>query len=278
MKLSFSTKGWHHRSFEEFCAVAQDLRFEGIELHNIHNPLFTDKDGAFHDYTAAATLRRLYEQKLQLPCIDAIGDIADPDAADECAAEIRHCMEIARNLKIPAIRLRAEAAPDKDKAMATVTALLETLLPEAEEQNVTLLVETAGLFCCTADLRELLGQFACDHLGALWNMTAAYFGAGEDADDIIKNLGAYVRHVHINDGTRENGQVTYCLLGEGELPIADMMLALRSVNYDGYLSLVWNPAWCEELDDMEIIFSQFVQYMKQFGDTSRNEKALVYTT
>ncbi len=276
MKLSFSTKGWHHRSFEEFCAVAQDLRFEGIELHNIHNPLFTDKDGAFHDYIAAATLRRLYEQKLQLPCIDAIGDIADPDAADECAAEIRHCMEIARNLKIPAIRLRAEAAPDKDKAMATVTALLETLLPEAEEQNVTLLVETAGLFCCTADLRELLGQFACDHLGALWNMTAAYFGAGEDADDIIKNLGAYVRHVHINDGTRENGQVTYCLLGEGELPIADMMLALRSVNYDGYLSLVWNPAWCEELDDMEIIFSQFVQYMKQFGDTSRNEKALYY--
>ncbi len=276
MKLSFSTKGWHHRSFEEFCAVAQDLRFEGIELHNIHNPLFTDKDGAFHDYTAAATLRRLYEQKLQLPCIDAIGDIADPDTADGCAAEIRHCMEIARNLKIPAIRLRAEATPNKEAAIATVTALLETLLPEAEELDVTLLVETAGLFCCTADLRELLGQFACDHLGALWNMTAAYFGAGEDADDIIKNLGAYVRHVHINDGIRENGQVTYCLLGEGELPIADMMLALRSVNYDGYLSLVWNPAWCEELDDMEIIFSQFVQYMKQFGDTSRNEKALYY--
>ncbi|MBE6778699.1 MAG: AMP-dependent synthetase [Ruminococcaceae bacterium] len=276
MKLSFSTKGWHHRSFEEFCTVAQDLRFEGIELHNIHNPLFTDKDGAFHDYTAAATLRRLYELKLQIPCIDAIGDIADPATAADCAAEIRQCMEIAHNLKIPAIRLRAEAAPDKEQAVATVTALLETLLPEAEVQDVTLLVETAGLFCCTADLRELLGQFACDRLGALWNMAAAYFGAGEDADEIIKNLGAYVRHVHMGDGIRENGEVTHCLLGEGELPIADMMLALRSVNYDGYLSLVWNPAWCEELDDMEIIFSQFVQYMKQFGDTSRNEKTLYY--
>ena len=64
MKLSFSTKGWHNSSFEEFCNIANDLKFQGIELHNIHNRLFTDKDGAFHDYTAAATVRKLYELKL----------------------------------------------------------------------------------------------------------------------------------------------------------------------------------------------------------------------
>ncbi len=275
MKLSFSTKGWHDNSFEEFCDIAQDLKFEGIELHNIHNRLFTERDGAFHDYAAAATVRRLYERKLQIPCIDAIGDIADADAAADCAAEIRRCMEIARNLKIPAIRLRAEAS-DNPSAVENVAALLGSLLEEAEEQNVTLLVETAGLFCNTADLRDLLDRFACDHIAALWNMAAAYFGAGETADDIIKNLGAYVRHVHINDGIATPDGVEYCLLGEGELPIADMMLALRSVNYDGFISLVWNPAWCEELDDMEIIFSQFVGYMKQYSDTSRNESALYY--
>ena len=66
MKFSFSTKGWHNSTFEGFCDIAQDLGFEGIELHNIHNRLFTAKDGAFHDYTAAATLRRLYEKKLQI--------------------------------------------------------------------------------------------------------------------------------------------------------------------------------------------------------------------
>ena len=46
MKFSFSTKGWHNSTFEEFCDIAQDLGFQGIELHNIHNRLFTDKDGA----------------------------------------------------------------------------------------------------------------------------------------------------------------------------------------------------------------------------------------
>ncbi len=275
MKFSFSTKGWHDSRFEDFCRIAQDLRFEGIELHNIHNRLFTDKDGAFHDYAAAATLRRLYEKKLTLPCIDAIGDIADKTAADACLKEIRQCMDIARNLKIPYVRVRAEATAD-DAAVENVYTLLAALLPEAEEKGVCILVETAGLFCSTKDLRDLLDRFACDHIAALWNLSAAYFGAGEDPDDIIKNLGIYIRHVHINDAMREGDEVTYCLLGEGTLPIADMMLALRSVNYDGFLSLVWNPAWCEELDDMEIIFAQFVNYMKQYGDTSRNEKALYY--
>ncbi len=276
MKFSFSTKGWHDSTFEEFCDIAQDLGFEGIELHNIHNRLFTAKDGAFHDYTAAATLRRLYEKKLQLPCIDAIGDIADAAKAEECLAEIRRCMEIARNLKIPAVRVRAEAKADTDAAVETVYTILAALLPEAEESDVTLLVETAGLFVSTAKLRDLLDRFACDNIAALWNMAAAYLGAGEDADTIIKNLGIYVRHVHIQDAVKEDNGVTYCLLGEGELPIASMMRALRSVNYDGFISLVWDPTWCEELDDIEIIFSQFVTCMRQFGDTSRNEKALYY--
>jgi DNA repair protein RecN (Recombination protein N) len=79
MKLSFSTKGWHNSSFEEFCDVAENLRFQGVELHNIYNRLFTEKDGAFHGYAAAATLRRMYEKNLKIPCIDTIHDIGDPE-------------------------------------------------------------------------------------------------------------------------------------------------------------------------------------------------------
>ncbi len=276
MNYSFSTKGWHHHTFEEFCEIAGDLRFEGVELHNIHNRLFTDRDGAFHDYAAAVTLRRLYEKGLKIPCIDAIGDIADAATADRTALEIARCLEIAENLHIPAIRLRAEAADDAETAVENTVALIDRMLPDAQAKGVALLIETAGLFVNTAALRDLLERFACDDVAALWNMSAAYFGGGEAPKDVIKNLGAYIRHVHFTDARMVDGAPEYCLAGEGEMPIADMMLALRSVNYDGFISLVWNPAWCEELDDIEIIFSQFINFMKQFGDTSRNEKVLYY--
>ncbi len=276
MKLSFSTKGWHGLGFDEFCDMAENVKFQGIELHNIYNELFTDKDGAFHDYTAAATRRRLYERGLSIPCIDVIGDIADGEKADATVAEIEKCMEIAGNLQIPYVRLRASAAEDSEKAVAATEALLSRVLPMAEQNKITLLVETAGLFCRTALLRGLLDGFASDNLGALWDMSASFFESGETPEQIIQNLGAYVRHVHISDAEMVDGELRHCLMGEGALPIADMMLALRSVNYDGFISLVWAPEWCDELDDMEIIFAQFVNYMKQFGNTSRNQKALYY--
>ena len=276
MKFSFSTKGWHEHTFEEFCEIAESMSFSGIELHNIHNRLFTDKNGAFQDYAAAATRRRLQEKKLQIPCIDAICDPAGENAAEENLTEFRRCIEIASNLHIPYIRVRANEQADTDAAVTRVVSLIEILLPEAEEKGITVLLETAGLFCNTARLRDVLDHFASDNLAALWNFSAAYLGARESSEAVIRNLGAYVRHVHISDVRETRDGVEHCLIGEGELPIKDMMLALRSVNYDGFLSLVWDPAWCEELDDMEIIFSQFVGFMRQFSDPSRNESTLYY--
>ena len=267
MKLSFSTKGWHDSSFEDFCDVAQEFGFQGIELHNIHNRLFTDKDGAFHDYAAAATSRRLFEKKLKLTCIDTICDIGhNTDAAVD---EIITCINIAKSLKIPFVRLKAIEGNESAETVARV-------LPVAEEAGVTLIIETVGIFANSAALRELLDSFACDNLAALWNMSAAYFTCGEKPDEVIKNLGAYVRHVHLNDAKCTDEGIEFCLLGEGELPISEMMLALRSVNFDGFISLVWDPVWCEELDDMEIIFSQFVSFIKQFNDTSKKEKTHYY--
>ena len=248
MKLSFSTKGWHNSTFDDFIDIAEDLKFQGIELHNINNRLFTDKDGAFHDYAAAATLRKLYEKKLEIPCIDAILDLGATESAKETVLEIERCLNIAENLHIPSIRMRAFEGGSVD----TVKKIISAVLPKAEEIGVTLLIETSGIFSSTKDLREVLDYFASDNLAALWQMSAAYFGCGESSEDIVKNLGKYIKHVQFNDAVKTDNSVEYCLAGEGEMPIADFMLTLRSVNYDGYISLVWDPAWCEELDDMEI--------------------------
>ena len=276
MKLSFSTKGWHNSSFDEFCDIAKELKFKGIELHNIHNRLFTDKDGAFHDYTANATVRKLFEKKLTLPCIDAICNPAAKSAEKEVIEEITACINIAANLRIPNVRIRAIAEGDINEISDTVADVIQKVLPLAIEKQVTLLVETRDVYCDTAALRNLLERFACDNLAALWDMHSPYFLKGEDPDTTIKNLGAYIKHVHITDAVKTENGIEYCLIGEGDMPIGDMMAALRSVNYDGFVSLQWDPMWCEELDDMEIIFSQFVNYMKQFGDTSKNESALYY--
>ena len=267
MKLSFSTKGWHNSSFDDFCDIAKELKFQGIELHNIHNRLFTDKDGAFHDYAAAKTVRKLYEKKLSIPCIDTICNIADKNSETETIAEIEKCIEIASNLHIPYVRVKAFGEENYD----FVRSVIAKVLPIAEQNSIVILAETSGIFANTKKLCELLDSFAHDNFAALWDMYATYFVAEEEPEITIKNLGAYVKHVHIKDAQKTENGLEFCLIGEGEMPAAEMILALRSVNFDGFISLEWTPDWCEELDDMEIIFSHFVNFMRQWGDTSKND-------
>ena len=273
MKLSFSTKGWHDCTFNDFCDIAESMKFKGIELHNINNKLFTDRDGAFHDYSAASTLRKLYDKKLSIPCIDIVSDISVAEETENAKSELDGCFAIAQFLHIPFIRLKSRSA--KEGSVEVAEGFISSVLADAEDRGITLLLETSGVFCDTAILRNTLESFASDSLGALWNLSEAY-SVEKNAEVIIKNLGAYIKHVHFNDVTEENGEKVYCLAGEGDLPVRDIMNALRSVNYDGFISLVWDPAWCEEIDDMEIIFAQFTHYMKQFSDTSKGEKNFYY--
>ncbi len=274
MKFSFSTKGWHDNSFEEFCDLAVELGFSGIEPHNIYNELMSAKDGAFTDYSVAQTGRMLFEKGLSLPCIDAICNISDESVNDESIKEIERCIELASNLSIPNVRLRAEYCKDIDKAVENVKDIITKTLPIAQSERVTFLLETEGIFADTLRLRDVLEFFASDYIAALWNLSSTYFLEKESPATGIKNLGAYVRHVHITDAKIVDGKIEYCLVGEGDLPIKEMMLALRSVNYDGFISLVWNPLWNELINDIEIVFSHFIGYMKQFADTSKKEATL----
>ncbi len=269
MKLSFSTKGWHNDNFNSFVARAASLGFGGVELHNIGNDLFRAKSAILRVENASKIRRELYEQKIELPCIDVLADIADARLREAALAECEQCIRLAEAFKIPYVRLKTNRV--EAEAAERAQDFVKLVLPEATRAGVVLLLETAGVFADTGVLRWVLERFADDNLAALWNLSAAYFGKGESAEAVIRNLGAYVRHVHVNDGVKEGGGIAYRLLGEGALPLGDIMLALRSVNYDGYLSLVWDPAWCEDLQDEDIIMAQYVEYMRQFAPAAKRD-------
>jgi len=269
MKLSFSTKGWHNDNFNSFVARAASLGFGGVELHNIGNDLFRAKSAILRVENASKIRRELYEQKIELPCIDVLADIADVCLREAALAECEQCIRLAEAFKIPYVRLKTNRV--EAEAAERAQDFVKLVLPEATRAGVVLLLETAGVFADTGVLRWVLERFADDNLAALWNLSAAYFGKGESAEAVIRNLGAYVRHVHVNDGVKEGGGIAYRLLGEGALPLGDIMLALRSVNYDGYLSLVWDPAWCEDLQDEDIIMAQYVEYMRQFAPAAKRD-------
>ncbi len=267
MKLSFSTRGWQDISFENWLETAVDMRFAGIEIYNPQKqPELFDKSGPFHKYALSATVRALNDKKLAIPCIDTSCDLSLP--GEEAIDALRALLKTASDLRVPCVS--AFASQDDEE---TVRAHIAALLPYAREKQVTLLIKTSGIYADTGRLRDLMNFFASDELAVLWDMHHPYRDHGETAADTIKNLGAYVRHVHLRDS---DDAEHYNLIGEGNLPIRQMMDALSSINYDGFISLEWKPEWMEDLQDREVIFPHFVNYMSRFESTRSLKKPLYH--
>ena len=266
MKLSFSTRGWPGLSFEEMLDTAIDMGFSGVEVYNLQSfNTLTDRGGPFHKYNTAATVRALHDKGLTIPCFDTSCDIsAGADTVDTVASLI----EVAHNARVPYVVVCA--LTDNEDA---VYSALATLLPTAESLDVTVLVKTSGIYSDTARLRNMLDRFASDNLAVLWDVHHPYRDNGESGDDTIKNLGAYVKHVHMRDSDDKGA---YQLIGEGTMPIEDVMRALSSVNYDNFISLEWKPEWLEDLKDPEVIFPYFVNYMSRFASTRDMKKKLYF--
>ena len=265
MNLSFSTRGWPDLSWDDMLHTAKEMGFSGVEVYNLpkFNPLL-DRSGPFHTYQAAATVRQLRELHLNIPCFDTSCDISCPDTALD---DLLVLMEVARNVQVPYVV--ACALTDRED---TVRRNLEVLLPKAEEFGVTLLLKTSGIYADTARLRAMMDSFACDQLAALWDVHHPYRDMNECGDTTIKNLGNYVRHVHLRDSDDDSN---YQLIGEGTLPVADMMRALSSVNFDGFISLEWKPQWLDYVQDPEVIFPYFVNFMRRF-ESPRGKKRVLY--
>src|SRR5699024_5066108 len=68
--------------------------------------------------------------------------------------------------------------------------------------------------------------------------------------------------------------ISHELMGEGKLPMQDVMNALRSVNYDGFVSLHWEPEWVTGLEDLEMILTHYAVYMDRFRNPRRQKKHL----
>ena len=257
MKLSFSTRGRWGFDFDKLVEIACEMKFRGIEIYNVpEDGKLYGKGNAFHPYNIGATMRTLKERKLEIPCFDTSYDLSADDYKEEL---IKETFETAGKAGVPYVCL--VALSDREEL---VKERLRDLIGIAKEKDICILLKTSGIYADTGRLRDLMDEFASDYLAALWDVHHPYRDFGESADDTIKNLGAYVKHVHLRDS---NDNAEYELIGEGSFPVETIITALYSIDYAGFISLEWKGEWMRDLQDYEVIFPHFVTYMSRFDST-----------
>lgn len=266
MKIAFSTLGCPDFDWSDIYSMAKDLGFDGIEIRGLGKDIFAVKAQPFTEAELPNTIRKLKELRLEIPCLSSGCCLKFTEKAEQNHDEIVQYIELASKLGTPYIRILADLEPQPDGEVddEAVLAALRRLIPIAEEKGVTLLIETNGVYTDTKRLSELLANAASDAVGALWDVHHPYRFAGESPDATVKNLGAYIKYVHVKDSVMQDGKVSYRLMGEGDLPMDGFMMALRSINYDGYISLEWVKRWANDLSDAGIVFPHFVNYMSTY--------------
>ncbi len=266
MKLSFSTNGWE-LPFSELTGLLTENKITGLEIHNINAACFA-KEKPFDKANLASTKKTLFEKGVSVCCIDTVSNLADFSDAESAGAEIKDAIKLSKELGCPYVRLHAYTKEKSDKIYDECDAFLKEFLAPftvfAEKSGVTMLIETMGVYADTKRLADFLGNFACDNLSALWDIHHTHRYAGEKPEESVKNLGKHIKHLHIKDSAISDGKIEYCLLGEGDLPIKGVFDSLRSVNYEGYMSLELMPEWLESLGSTDIVLPQFVGYMSTF--------------
>ncbi len=265
MKLAFSTRYMTDMSLSEYMSLAKEQKYSAVEIYDIYKECFKGEKPSFESSGAFSTRRKQLNTGIAISQLDFPFDISDRENFEENVRTAENIIATASEINVPFVRANAAGA------IEAAEEFLSEIQQTAADRGVVILVETDGVFADSSVLCKCLDRFASDSIAACWNMYSTFFGAREDAEVTIKNLGAYVKSVLINDADRDGNPV---LLGEGELPVGEMINALRSVNYNGFVTLEWNPLWMPEIDDFEVILTFFESGMSSYGNPKKNKKHL----
>ncbi len=283
MKIAFSTLGCPDFTWKEIYSMAKDLGFNGIEIRGLGDTIFAVNAPPFTESQLPQTINKLKALHLEIPCLSTGSSLRYKDKEEECCREVKQYIDLAAALHEvgvngapPYIRILGDetAEPNGEVDDEQVCKVMKRLLPYAEDKGVTLLIETNGVYSNSKRLYNLLNALASDNAAALWDVhhTCRFSGKPEDGagyegetpQETVQNLGAYIRHVHIKDSLMTANGIEYKLLGEGDLPIDDAILALRSINYEGHVCLEWVKRWAKDLLDAGIVFPHYINYMSRY--------------
>lgn len=266
MKISFSTLACPDFEWSDIYSIAKDFDFDGIEIRGLGADIFSVKANPFTEAQLPKTIAKLKQLGLEIPCLSSGACLKFADKSEENEKEIKEYAELANKLGAFYIRVLADLEPHPAGEVddAAVVAELKKLVPVAEEYNVTLLVETNGVYSDTKRLKALLDSVGSRKVAALWDTHHPYRFMGEKPDETIANLGEYIKYVHIKDSVSRDGVIEYKLMGQGDMPVKEMLGALGSIGYNGYVSLEWVKRWADNLCDAGVVVPHYAAYMKPY--------------
>jgi sugar phosphate isomerase/epimerase len=247
MKLAYSNLACPEWPFERTVEAVASYGFDGLEIRLFDGEVVTP---AISDQSRKRAELALRHSSTKVAALDTSLQLtSEGDTAFMQDLEVM--AEIAQQWGAPLLRvfggkLPAEARP-RTEALKRAAARLVEAASVAERYGARLALETHDDFSSARIVAALLYR-AGGCAGAVYDSHHPH-RMGQSPAEVLKLLGRYLLHVQAKDAVRLPGEDNWQLvpLGQGEVPVQEMVSLLPGAGYDGWLSLEFEKKWHPEL-------------------------------
>ncbi len=266
MQLCFSTLACPNWTLPQIVGAAAahklgvDFRGVGAEIDITRLSSFTSE--------VDSTLELLAAHQIAVPCLATSVTLVAP-AAERWQMMLEECHRyavVAAKTNTRFLRIFGGGVPkgmNFEEARSMAQRHLRQLVKITSPHNCMPLIETHDDWSTSPRVLDLLGEFSPEDVGVLWDLEHPY-NHGEAPSKTAELLKPFLRHIHIKDGKREGEKSLPRLLGEGELPLVELIGAVREAGYEDWICLEtekrWHPTVAPEPEES---LPQFVRFMQK---------------
>jgi len=257
MRLAFSTLGCPNWNIGQILEAARLHGYDGIELRFYQGSFDLPKALAAFPGGAREFRRRFARVGIEICCLDSSVVLSERDAS---ISEGEQMIDLALALGAPYVRVFGGDVPENETRESCLTRAADKLArlgQRADQRGLRVLLETHDAFSSGAQVAALLAAAGDNGTGVIWDVHHPV-AMGESLEQTAKLIGTRTYHVHVKDG-KGGGQPT--LLGEGDVPLPEILGQLHTMGYQGYLAFEWEKAWIPELAEPEVAFPQAARYL-----------------
>jgi sugar phosphate isomerase/epimerase len=257
MKLCFMTFICPEWALAEVLAAAERHGYDGVEPRVAAG----HQHGIEPEMPASARrqARAAFEASpVALACIATSCRFATDDPARRAAniEDLKRHIALAADLGAPRIRVFGGARPEGMELATAIAVVAEDLRAAADlaaQANVQVCLETHDDFSLGKTVGQVLERANHPFVLANWDVMHPW-RAGEPLEETLRWLRGRIAHVHMHDD-----QEGKCVLpGDGDLPLADDLAALRAMDFSGYRSAELWP----DLGVPDFILAEYARRMR----------------
>ncbi|MBQ7604313.1 MAG: AMP-binding protein [Clostridia bacterium] len=256
MKISFCTADIPGRSFADYCNTAREYGFDGFEISDPAAERRSHPDSIFREDRQQDCRRKLRNRRLTVSALSCPLPVDDPSVSSETL--VRY-VEFASQAGVDHVIIKLDGTSG-----SKYREKISRMLSEAEKNGITVLMETSGRLCRTETAVEEVRGFSSAALGVCWNVRETFFRGCETAETSVKTLGAYISYVRVGDEKDGRGVP----VGEGDLPVDKLIVALRSLDYSGFICVGGDNG----LSDPDIVLTYFAEFMRKIDGRSDKDR------